>query len=317
MSRPSPSSVSTPSSDAVLDAVGGRLALPAAASRRALARGVTHVTELVEHAGVPVAVLRLAPPGPSCCPGLDIVARGRGLLARLDAPGVPRPRRAAARPGRAPGAAPRARAALRPRGVRGRSWDELREHGRRAVGAGRPGRAGRAARAGAAEAGGLDGAGGRARLATRRRRGARAARAEPRADAGRSTRSRRPHPLRGGHVLDARRLPAGEPGRARRPVARRPGLGDGRRRRPGARPRHRDDARLGRWWADDELLERYRAGGRPAGDRAAAAALVALPRARDGGGFLAARRAGGWARAPSSTRSCTGCGGARRVGARA
>jgi aminoglycoside phosphotransferase (APT) family kinase protein len=74
---------STPSSDAALVAAGSALGLPAAAlSRRPLARGVTHVTELVEHEGRPVAVLRLAPPRPDLLPGLDLPGEA-DVLARL------------------------------------------------------------------------------------------------------------------------------------------------------------------------------------------------------------------------------------------
>jgi aminoglycoside phosphotransferase (APT) family kinase protein len=55
-----------------------------------LRRGVTHDTRLVMRGGVPVAVLRLMPPGDVALPGLDVVAEAE-LLRGLVAPGVPRP----------------------------------------------------------------------------------------------------------------------------------------------------------------------------------------------------------------------------------
>jgi aminoglycoside phosphotransferase (APT) family kinase protein len=70
--------------DAALETVGAALGLPGAAlTKRSLARGVTHVTELVEHDGSPVAVLRFAPPRSDLLPGLDLVGE-REVLARAD-----------------------------------------------------------------------------------------------------------------------------------------------------------------------------------------------------------------------------------------
>jgi aminoglycoside phosphotransferase (APT) family kinase protein len=55
-----------------------------------LRRGVTHDTQLVMRDGVPVAVLRLTPPGDVALPGLDVVAEAE-VLRGLVAPGVPLP----------------------------------------------------------------------------------------------------------------------------------------------------------------------------------------------------------------------------------
>jgi aminoglycoside phosphotransferase (APT) family kinase protein len=84
--------VSTPSSDVDrLAAVSARLGVdPSRVNGRRLNRGVTHETVLVEHDGVPVAVLRMGPPTSELLPGLDVAAEGR-FLAGLPTTSVPIP----------------------------------------------------------------------------------------------------------------------------------------------------------------------------------------------------------------------------------
>jgi aminoglycoside phosphotransferase (APT) family kinase protein len=285
--------VHTPSSDTALDAVAAQLGLPAAAlSRRALARGVTHVTELVEHAGAPVAVLRLAPERSDLLPGLDLVAESAVLASLEGVAAVPEVLL------RDLDGAQLGRPGLVLRYVRGactRTWEELRELGGNASAAhaldvlatlhARP-----------AEPGGLDGSA-QARLERVSRLGADSD-AEPElADALAALASNPPAPastcwvhgdyrpanlvVEGGRVLvvlDWEMAGVGDPARdlgiATMPV-------------------------WGRWWPDDELLERYRAdGGAPVTADALRwwrclgyAMVVAV---------LAARRAGRRPRTPSS-----------------
>jgi aminoglycoside phosphotransferase (APT) family kinase protein len=284
---------STPSSDTALDAVAAQLALPAAElSRRALARGVTHVTELVEHGGAPVAVLRLAPDRADLLPGLDLPAESEVLAGIEGLAAVPEvllrdlDGTLLGRPG------------LVLRYIPGnctRTWEELRERG------------GEASahdalvvlatlHAQPATAGGLNGSAG-ARLERVRQLGADSG-AEP--ELARTLTllaAGAPAPaascwVHGDYrpanlvvddgrvlvVLDWEMAGVGDPARdlgiATMPV-------------------------WGRWWPDDELLDRYRAaGGAPVTADALRwwrclghAMVVAV---------LAARRAGGWERTPSS-----------------
>jgi aminoglycoside phosphotransferase (APT) family kinase protein len=74
-----------------LEPVAARLGIPPSElTGRSLNRGVTHDTRLVEHGGLPVAVLRLAPAEDVVLPGLDLRREGE-LLCGLVAAGVPRP----------------------------------------------------------------------------------------------------------------------------------------------------------------------------------------------------------------------------------
>ena len=287
----SSSLASTPSSDAALDAVASALGLPAAAlSRRALARGVTHVTELVEHAGTPVAVLRMAPPRPDLLPGLDLPDESAVLARLAGATAVPEVLLRdleGARLGR-PGIVLR----YVP-GTCGRTWEELDDDAREDAVAVLAALHSLPAGAGLV---GLDGSA-EARLARVRALGV---------DAG--------APPELGTTLDA--LTAAIPAPAAsgwahgdfRPAnlvvagGRVLAVLDWEMAGPGDPARDLGIATMpawGRWYGDAELLDRYRAAG------GAPVTLAALRWWRCLGhamvvAVLAARRAGGWERTPAS-----------------